>query len=300
MIALLTELARPLGIPYPIVLVLGGLALGFVPGLPAPALDPSTFFFFFLPPLVYSEAFLFSTDDLKANGPEIFVLAVGLVLATTLVVAAIAHALIGLPWAAAFVLGAVLGPTDPVAASAVIRRLGVSGRLVTILEGESLVNDGVALVVYKLAISAAGAGAFSAGHAVAEFVWVAFGGVATGTVVAWSSMRLRRWIQEPDVEITLSLVMPFAAYFPAERLGVSGVLAAVTAGVLLGRRAHVTSPATRLRRHAFWDVLVFLLNSALFLLVGLTFLAGSLWRPRSPYRWRQGAIPSPDATRSSS
>jgi CPA1 family monovalent cation:H+ antiporter len=158
-----------------------------------------------------------------------------------------------------------------VAASAVIGRLGVSGRLVAILEGESLVNDGVALVVYKLAISAAAAGAFSVGHAAAELVWVACGGVATGAVVAWSSMRLRRWIQEPDVEITLSLVMPFAAYFPAERLGVSGVLAAVTAGLLLGRRAHVTSPGTRLRRHAFWDVLVFLLNSALFLLVGLTF-----------------------------
>jgi CPA1 family monovalent cation:H+ antiporter len=270
-VALLAEVARRVGVPYPILLVLAGLALGFVPGLPAPTLDPKTFFFFFLPPLLYSEAFLFSTEELKAHAPEIALLAVGLVLATTVAVAAAAHAVVGLPWAPAFVLGAVLGPTDPVAATAVIRRLGVSGRVVTVLEGEALVNDATALVVYKLAIAAAGAGAFSLGHAAAEFVWVALGGVATGALVAWGSLAARRWIREPEPDIALSLVMPFAAYFPAERLGVSGVLAAVTTGLLLGRRAHVTAPGTRLRRHAFWEVLVFLLNSALFLLVGLTF-----------------------------
>jgi CPA1 family monovalent cation:H+ antiporter len=251
--------------------VLGGLALGFVPGLPAPRLDPDTVFLFFLPPLLYSEAFLYSTDDLKAHALEISFLAVGLVAATTVAVAVVAHAATGLPWAAAFVLGAVVGPTDPVAATSVIRRLGVSGRVVTILQGEALVNDGTALVAYKLAVAAAGAAAFSLGHAVAEFLWVLLGGVLTGAVVAWLSTWARRWITVMEVEITFSLVMPFAAYLPAERLGVSGVLAAVTAGLLLGRRAHTTPAGARLRRYAFWEVLVFLLDSALFLLVGLGF-----------------------------
>jgi CPA1 family monovalent cation:H+ antiporter len=270
-VALLAELARRLRVPSPVLLVLGGLALGFVPGLPVPTLDPKAVFFLFLPPLVYSEAFLFSTDDLKRHAPEISVLAVGLVLATTMAVAGIAHMAVGLPWVTAFVLGAALGPTDPIAATTVIRRLGAPERIVTILEGESLVNDGTALVVYKLALGAAGAGALSLGQALAEFAWVAIGGMATGALVAWGSTVLRRWVREPEVEVTLSLVMPFAAYFPAEGLGASGVLAAVTAGLLLGRQAHVTAPATRLRRHAFWEVLVFLLNSTLFLLVGLTF-----------------------------
>ncbi|HEX4623272.1 MAG TPA: Na+/H+ antiporter [Solirubrobacteraceae bacterium] len=270
-VSLLAEVARRLGVPYPILLVVAGLVLGFVPGLSAPVLDPKTFFFFFLPPLVYSEAYLFSTDELKAHVPEIAVLAVGLVLATAGAVAVLAHGLVGLSWPAAFVLGAVLGPTDPIAATAVIRGLGVSGRLVTVLEGESLVNDATALVLYKLAIGWAGAGALSLGHAAAEFVWVSFGGIGTGALVAWAALAARRWIREPEPEIALSLVMPFAAYFPAERLGVSGVLAAVTAGLLMGRDAHAVAPGTRLRRHAFWEVLVFLLNSTLFLLVGLTF-----------------------------
>jgi monovalent cation/hydrogen antiporter len=270
-IALLAELARRLGLPYPVLLVLSGLALGFVPGLPAPTLDPGTFFFFFLPPLVYAEAFVYSTDDLRTHRAEIFLLAVGLVLVTTLVVAAIAHAAFGLPWAAAFVLGAVVGPTDPVSATAVIRRLGVSGRIVTILEGEALVNDGTALAVYRIAVGGAGAAGLSLGHAAAEFLWVAAGGVAVGAVVAWVWTRVRRRLGEPVVEITFSLATPFAAYFPAERLGASGVLAAVTAGLVVGSQAHTMSAGTRLRREAFWEVLVFLLNSSIFLLVGLTF-----------------------------
>jgi CPA1 family monovalent cation:H+ antiporter len=270
-IALLAELARRLGLPYPVLLVLSGLALGFVPGLPAPRLDPGTFFFFFLPPLVYSEAFVYSTDDLKAHAAEIFLLAVGLVLATTLAVAAIANAAFGLPWAAAFVLGAVVGPTDPVSATTVIRRLGVSGRIVTILEGEALVNDGTALAIYRIAVGGAGAAGLSLGHALAELVWVAVGGVAVGAAVAWLWTRIRRRLSEPIVEITFSLATPFAAYFPAERLGASGVLAAVTAGLIVGSQAHTMSAGTRLRRDAFWEVLVFVLNSSIFLLVGLTF-----------------------------
>jgi CPA1 family monovalent cation:H+ antiporter len=270
-IALLAQLADWMRVPYPIVLVLGGLVLGLVPGVPAPELDPEVFFLLFLPPLLYSEAFLFSTDALRAAAWEIFLLAVGLVVATTVAVAVVAHALAGLPWPAAFVLGAVVGPTDPVAATAVIRRMRVSERIETVLEGESLVNDATALAAYKLAIGAAGAGAFSLADAVGEFFRVSAGGVAIGLLAAWLSRRARRWISVPEVEITLSLLMPFAAYLPAERLGVSGVLAAVTAGLLLGRHAHAAPAGTRLRRHAFWDVLVFLLNSLLFLLIGLGF-----------------------------
>jgi CPA1 family monovalent cation:H+ antiporter len=270
-IALLAQLAEWLRIPYPVLLVLGGLGLGFVPGLPAPRVDPDVFLLLFLPPLLYSEAYLYSTEELKAVATEVFLLAVGLVAATTVGVAVVAHAVAGLPWVAAFVLGAVVGSTDPVAATAVIRRLGVSERIVTILEGESLVNDATALVAYKLAVGAAVAGTISLAHASVEFVWASAGGIATGAIVAWLAPRVVRWITVPEVEIALSLLMPFAAYFPAERLGASGVLAAVTAGLLLGRRAHESPAGTRLRRHAFWEVLVFLLNSALFLLVGLGF-----------------------------
>jgi CPA1 family monovalent cation:H+ antiporter len=272
-IAVLAELARPLRVPYPVLLVLAGLALGFVPGLPAPRLDPDTFFFFFLPPLVYSEAMLFPSRELYANRIEISALAVGLVLFTAAAVAAVAHEVVGLPWAPAFVLGAVVGSTDPVAATSVIRRLGVGRRVATILQGEALVNDGTALVVYRLAISAAATGTFSLTHAIPEFCWVAAGGVTTGAVAAWIWERTQRWITEPEVEISFSLVMPFAAYFPAERLGVSGVLAAVTAGLLVSRRLDTMSAAARLKGHAFWGMLTFLLNSTLFLLVGLSFPA---------------------------
>jgi Na+/H+ antiporter len=270
-IAVLAELARRLRVPYPVVLVLGGLALGCIPGVSAPSLDPEVFFFLFLPPLLYSEAFLYSTEDLRAAAVEIFLLAVGLVVATTVAVAGVAHAVAGLPWPAAFVLGAVVGPTDPVAATSVIRRLGVSDRIETILEGEALVNDGTALVAYKLAVGAAGGGALSLARVPVEFVWISLGGVVVGALVAWLATRVRRWISVVEVEIAFSLVMPFAAYLPAEGMGVSGVLAAVTAGLLMGARAHASSGETRLRRHAFWEVLVFLLNSTLFLLIGLAF-----------------------------
>jgi len=270
-IALLVQFAHRLQIPPPIVLVLGGLALGFVPGLPRLELEPDVALFLLLPPLLYSEAFLASTAELRAHAREIVLLAVGLVVATAALVAVVAHTLIGLPWASAFVLGAVVGPTDPVSATTIIRRLGVSGRLATILEGEALVNDGTALVMYRLAIAAAITGTFSLSHAAAEFVVVAAGGVLVGVIVAVLVDRLRRWITVMEAEITLSLLIPFVAYLPAERLEVSGVLAAVTAGLLNGRRSDVSPAETRLRRHAFWEVLSFLLNSTLFLLVGLAF-----------------------------
>jgi Na+/H+ antiporter len=270
-IALLAEVARALGVPHPVLLVLGGLALGLVPGLPAPRLDPDTFFFVFLPPLLYSEALRFSTDDLRRHATEISLLAVGLVVCTTVAVAAVAHVVAGLPWASAFVLGAVVGPTDPITATAVIQRLGVSERIVTILEGEALVNDGTALVTLKLAVAAAGGAALSAPQAAAQVVWVVLGGALVGTAVVRVWAWARRWVRVVEVEITLSVAMPFAAYAPAEALGVSGVLATVTAGLLVGRWYDVVPARARLLGHGFWEVLSFLLNSTLFLLVGLTF-----------------------------
>jgi len=242
-----------------------------VPGLPAPTLDPETFFFLFLPPLLYSEALRFSTDDLRAHAAEISLLAVGLVLGTVAGVAVVAHVVAGLPWAAAFALGAVVGPTDPLTATAIINRLGVSERLVTILEGESLVNDGTALVALRLVVGAAGGAAVSAPLAVLETIWVVAGGVVIGVAVARLWAWVRRWVRLLEVEVTLGLAMPFIAYFPAEELHVSGVLATVTAGLLIGRSLDLVPAGARLLGHGFWEVTTFLLNSALFLLVGLTF-----------------------------
>jgi len=270
-VAGLSVLARWVGVPYPIVLVLGGLVLGFVPGVPEVELPPELVLVLFLPPLLYWSAFFSSPRDLRADLRAISLLAVGLVLATMGAVAATAHALVdGLPWAAAFALGAIVSPTDPVAATAIARRMGVRRRLVTVLEGESLVNDATALVAYRVAVAAAAGGTFVAWQAGLRFVVGAAGGVAIGLVVGWLAAEVRRRLDDPPVEITLSLVTGYAAYLPAERLGASAVLAAVTAGIYVGWRApELASAATRLLGFSFWDVLVYLLNAVLFILVGL-------------------------------
>jgi monovalent cation/hydrogen antiporter len=201
----------------------------------------------------------------------ITLLAVGLVLATMSAVAAVAHTLVGgLPWAAAFALGAIVAPTDPLAATAIARRLGVPRRLVTVLEGESLVNDATALVAYRLAVTAVVAGSFTLWEAGLQFVGRGIGGVAIGLAVGWLIAEARRRIEDPVVEIVLSVVTGYAAYLPAELMGVSGVLAAVTAGLYVGWRApELASPSTRLLGFSFWEVLVYLLNAVLFVLVGL-------------------------------
>jgi Na+/H+ antiporter len=269
-IAVLAALGRRSDVPYPIVLVLGGLGLGFVPGLPSPQIDPDVVLFVFLPPLLYFAAFSSSAYELRDNAAPIGLLAVGLVLVTVVAVAAIAHAVVGLDWAPAFVLGAVLGPTDPVSASSVIRRLGAPGRIVTTLEGESLVNDGTALTAYKIALGAVGASGVALGSAALEFVGVALGGIALGVAAGWLFARLRRLADEPTIDVTLSLITPYAAYVPAEKLHVSGVLATVAAGLWIGHRSlGLSGPESRLRTVTFWEALNFLLNSLLFLLIGL-------------------------------
>ena len=264
-------LAGLVRVPYPIVLVLGGLVLGFVPGVPPAVLPPELVLVLFLPPLLYQAAFFSSPRDLRADMRTITLLAVGLVLATMSAVAVTAHALVGgLPWAAAFALGAIVAPTDPLAATAIARRLGVPRRLVTVLEGESLVNDATALVAYRLAVGAVVAGSFTLWGAGVQFVGRGIGGVAIGLAVGWLIAEGRRRIEDPVVEIVLSVVTGYAAYLPAELLGVSGVLAAVTAGLYVGWRAPgLASPSTRLLGFSFWEVLVYLLNAVLFVLVGL-------------------------------
>jgi Na+/H+ antiporter len=273
-VVLLAGAARAIAAPYPVVLLLGGLALGFIPGAPSPELDPDVVFFVFLPPLLYSAAFLATGPDLRRHAVSLGTLAVGLVLATACAVALVAHHVAGLPWSVAFVLGAVLGPTDPVSATAIVRRVGAPRRIETVLEGEALINDGTGLTAYTVAVGVVGAGAFSLGDSALKFVGVAAGGAAIGVAVGLLSTVVRRRIDDPNIEISLALVTAYAAYIAADHAGTSGILGAVAAGVAVQRRAESHSaPGTRLQSEAFWEVVTFLLNALLFLLVGLQFSA---------------------------
>jgi Na+/H+ antiporter len=270
-VAGLSTLARVLGIPYPILLVLGGLVLAVIPGLPEVELEPDLVLVIFLPPLLFYAAFQSSWRDLRADARAISLTSIVLVLLTTCAVAVIAHeAIEGMPWAMAFALGAIVSPTDPVAATAIMRRLGVPRRLVTIVEGESLVNDAGALIAYRVAVAAAVGGTFSLGEAALDFVVAAVGGVAVGLAAGWVIGEVRRYLEDPPVEITVSLLTGYAAYVPAEELELSGVLAAVTAGLYIGRMSpEISSAAMRIRGFSAWEVLTFLLNATLFLLIGL-------------------------------
>ncbi len=269
-VAALSILASALGIPYPILLVLGGLALGFVPGLPDVELEPELVLVLFLPPLLYVSAFFTSLRDLRADLRGISLLAVGLVLATAGAVAVIAHeAIDGMSWAVAFTLGAIVSPTDAIAATAVANRVGAPRRVVTVLEGESLLNDASALVLYRVAVAAATGSGFALWDAGLRFVVGAAGGIAVGLAVGWVVRRIRRRIDDPPAEITISLVTGYAAYLPAEQLGASGVLAAVTAGIYLGWHAtELTTASTRIQTGAVWELVSFLLNATLFVLIG--------------------------------
>jgi monovalent cation/hydrogen antiporter len=284
-VAALATLATRLKVPYPILLVLGGSVLGFVPKLPQVELDPELVFLLFLPPLLYVSALFTSWRDFRANVRPITLLAVGLVLLTTCVVAAVTHATIGLPWSAAFVLGAIVSPTDAIAATAVAQRLGVPRRIITILEGESLVNDATGIVAYRIAVAAVVTGAFSIWEAGFQFVVGAAGGVAVGLAVGWFVIWARRHLSEdPSIQNTLSLLTPFVSYLLAEELPsylwhyfgfpgelhFSGVLAVVTTGLYWGRRGQtVISSGTRLQGYAVWELVTFLLNGLIFVLIGL-------------------------------
>jgi CPA1 family monovalent cation:H+ antiporter len=270
-VAVLAVVACKLRLPYPIVLVISGLAVSFVPRLPEVRLNPEIVFYFFLPALLYPAALFTSWRDFRRNLPQILLLAIGLVLVTTVTIAWIAHAIVpALPWAAAFALGAIVSPPDAIAATAIIRRLGVPHRIEAILEGESLVNDATALVALQFAVAALMTGTFSPGYAAVRFVWASAGGIAFGLLVA----VVMRWVQshldDPPVQITISLLTPFVAYLPAERLHASGVLATVAAGIFIGWHSPViVGPRFRLQAFAFWEMVVFLLNGFVFIVIGL-------------------------------
>jgi CPA1 family monovalent cation:H+ antiporter len=263
--------AAGIRIPLPVLLVCGGLALGFVPGLPHVELPPDLVLVAILPPLLYSSAFFTGLRDLRTNLRPISLLAFGLVAATTLGVAVVAHAVVHeLSWAGAFTLGAIVSPTDALAATEVARRVGAPRRLVSIIEGESLINDGMALVLYKTAVAAAVAGAFSLWDATWHLVVNIVGGVAVGLAVGFVVRQIRRRTNDTPTEVAIALLSGYLAYLPAEVIGVSGVLAAVTIGVYMGwYTPELTTVDTRLSGNAFWEILVFLVNALLFALVGL-------------------------------
>jgi CPA1 family monovalent cation:H+ antiporter len=264
-------LADRIGVPYPILLTLGGTALAFLPGAGQVTLDPKIVLVAFLPPLLYSEAFFGSLQDMRANLRPIGLLAVGLVIATTVTVAVVAHAVIpGMPWTAAFVLGAIVSPTDPVAAVEIATRVRAPRRLVAIAQGESLVNDATGLIAYKFAVAAAVSGAFSMWSAIGQFFIDSAVGIGIGLAIGAAIAELRRRLDDAPTEIAVSVLTPYLAYLPAEALGVSAVLAAVTSGLYLGWRSpELVTPSTRIQAFAFWEIFVFGLNAGLFVLVGL-------------------------------
>jgi monovalent cation/hydrogen antiporter len=271
-IAILFEIARRAGVPYPTLLVLGGLGLAFVPGLPRIKLAPELVLLVFLPPLLFSAAAESPIRDLRANVGALIRLSVGLVVFTMVVVAAVVHAAIpDLSWAAAFTIGAIVGPTDALAATTVFRRLGAPRVLRTLIEGEALFNDATALVAYRVAWPLAMvSGTFVLSDALAGFVVAGLGGIAIGAVIGRIAGEILRRLDDPPVEVLISVVIPFAAYLPADRLGLSGVLAAVAAGFVIGSRlGTILTPSSRLLWLTTWKMIGFVFNGFVFVLIGL-------------------------------
>lgn len=267
----LVALARRVNVSYPIVLVLGGLLLGFVPGLPNVQLNPDVVLLIFLPPLLYWEAITAPTDVMLENAGQIGVLAFGLVIVTTIAVAVAAHAMIpGMSWGVAFVLGAIVSPTDELAAIPVLEHFRLPRHVIAIVDGESLLNDATALVLYGMAIAVVTTGVFHTASTLMAFVADVVGSVALGYIAGRIAVELWRRIRDPQLQGVVSLTLPFLAYLPAQHFGLSGVLAVVTAGVYANRfTPRVLTPAARTQLIGFWTTLVFVANAMLFLFVGL-------------------------------
>jgi CPA1 family monovalent cation:H+ antiporter len=267
----LTAVARRLPVPTPILQVAAGLALSLVPGVHVPELEPELVFFLFLPPILWAAAFFTSWREFRQNTRPIGLLAVGLVCATTAAVAITAHALLpGLPWAVAVVIGAIVSPPDAVAAEAIVSRLPVPRRVVVILQGESLVNDASALVLYRTAVAAAVTGLFSWGEAVVRFFIDAGIGIGVGLLVGWLLLRVARPPRDTLAETLLTLAGPYVAWVGAELLHVSAVLACVAGGYYVRRHfSTAVGPVARIESRAVWDLFVFILNAIVFLLLGL-------------------------------
>ena len=272
-IGVLAVVAERVNFPFPILLVIAGLLIALFPGLPEVKLDPELVFLIFLPPLLFSAAWNFPWEDFRSNFLPIFALAVGLVFATIVCVAYAAHWLIpGMTLATGFVLGAIVSPPDAVAVTAVLKNVRVPKRLSAVLEGESLVNDASGLVAYQFAVAAVVTGSFSLVDAGADFVWMSVGGALFGFLIGMGAAHLHRHLRDPAVEVTLTILTPYIAYLPAERFGFSGVLAVVAAGLYIGHRSwEALGPESRLQRDTIWQLLDYLLNSVIFVLIGLQF-----------------------------
>jgi Na+/H+ antiporter len=270
-IAALAHLSRSVAAPYPVLLVVAGLCLSFIPNLPRIRIPPELVFVIFFPPLLYPAALFTPWRDFRANLRPILLLAIGLVIATSTAVAFVAHHYIaGFPLAAGFVLGAIVSPPDAVAVTAIAGLIRVPRRIIVVLEGESLVNDATALVIYRFAVAAVVGGSFSAPAASGLFILVSAGGIAVGLAWGWIVAKVQRKLSDPPIQITISLITPFMTYLIAERCGFSGVLAVVTAGLFVGWRApEIIGPASRLQLNSIWEMITFLLEGFLFLFIGL-------------------------------
>lgn len=269
-IVAVSVVAARLETPPAILLVPAGVALALIPGLPTVKLAPEFVLLFVLPPVIYSSAVAMSWREFRFNLRPISLLAVGCVSFTTFAAAAAAHWLLNLSWPEGFVLGAIVSPPDAVAPLAVARRMQIPRRFLVILEGEGLANDATALILYRFAVVAVSVGAFSFGRALGEFAAIIVGEILWGLAVGWLMLRLRRWVNEPRLEIMLSVLTPFIAYLPPEHLGGSGVLATVTAGLYISSNGlRLISAGTRLQGISFWDFFIYLTEGMVFLVTGL-------------------------------
>lgn len=271
--------AQRLRVPPAAAMIIGGAALALVPGIPAIELDPDLVLTLVLPPLLLASAYLTSWRAFRADLRIILQLAIGAVLFTTLVVGWITHWLMpGLPWAACFALGAIVSPPDAVAAKAVLQGLPLPKRTAMLLEGESLVNDATGLVLYRFAVASALTGTFDGGQAVASFGLLAAGGIVVGTVSGWLASTASSRIDDAELSVAISLLAAWGSYIVAERLGASGVLSTVACGIVMGWRQHALLRAeVRIRTRAVWDTVTFVLESLIFVLIGLS-LQGVLHR----------------------
>ncbi|WFU16685.1 Na+/H+ antiporter [Bradyrhizobium sp. CB3481] len=262
-------LARRIDVAPAILLLLAGIALAFVPGMPTVELPPQLVLLVFLPPLIYSASVAMSWREFKANLRPIILLSVGCVIFTACAVATATHYLIGLPWGIGFLLGAIVAPPDVVAPLAIARKLGMPRRILVVLEGEGLANDATALILYRFAVAAITTGLFSLPKAEGTFAAIVVGEILFGLAVGWLSLRARHHARDPQIEITLSLLTPYLAYWIPEHLGGSGVIATVTCGLYISWNGPLLiSSATRLQGIFFWDLVIYLVEGMLFLLTG--------------------------------
>lgn len=268
----LSALIEKIRLPHPVFFVVAGLTIGFIPVLPDLVLNPEVVFVLFLPPLLYDAAFRTSWHDFKTDIRPISALAVSLVFFTIVTVALTAHFLIpGFNWPLAFLLGAIISPPDAVAATGIIKGLGLNKRIITILEGESLVNDAAALIAYRYALAAATTGGFIFWQAGLQFLFVAGGGILIGVIIGYILVIAHKKINNnPVVETGLTLLTPFLSYLTAEQVHTSGIISVVSTGLLISWRSHaIFSYQTRMRARIVWDTLMFLLNGFVFILIGM-------------------------------